>query len=96
MFGSSPGGELMAKSPTFTTDVHRHLVFNAAQHNLKWVLWSGTWKPTGTEQQGILSKDGGRPMVVLESKRINWGTIVNKVRGVQGRTGQVWVTVKWW
>jgi hypothetical protein len=25
----------MAKAPTFTTDVDRHLVFNASQHNLK-------------------------------------------------------------
>jgi hypothetical protein len=42
MFDSSPGGELMAKSPTFTTDVDRHLVFNASQPNLKCYRRDGT------------------------------------------------------
>ena len=152
----------MAKSPTFTTDVDRHLVFNASQHNLKCYRRDGTleWHmeahgegtggdsslPNGNTPPGLylvgrieqtagddrygpyaikldpveLDKGGTRDGIYIHgggsglkkplAPRQGWrnthgcirvqndqlGTIVNKVRGVQGRTGQVWVTVKWW
>jgi hypothetical protein len=64
----------------------------------------------GGTRDGIYIHGGGSGLKTPSATQQGWrkthgcirvqngqlGTIVNKVRGVQGRRGQVWVTVKWW
>lgn len=150
----------MARPPQFTTDEDRHLVFNAALHNLKCFRRDGTveWhmeahgegaggdssQPNGNTPPGLyhvgnvvsvgddaygayavklipldLDKGGNRDGIFIHGggtglsnpsapnqkfvkthgcirvHNRDLGTVVNKVRGVQGKKGQVWVTVKW-
>jgi hypothetical protein len=151
----------MAQAPTFTTNEDRHLVFNAAQHNLKCYKRDGTLEwyieahgegvkgdssqtngntppglyragrveemgdvkygpyrveliaidlDKGPNRQGIYIHGGGsarpEPLAAAQGwaktqgcirvQNYQLGMIVNKVRGVHGKKGHVWVTVKWW